>query len=144
MQNTHILSRHRLPQPYRTLIVVLWVLPGLLLFGALLVGNGFTPRLLHPVLIVPLLAMKLPALYIWHEGIDVTERGLVVRIRGWRRLPYTQLDTYYLHDYRGGRVLKVWDVHNRRVLSVYAAHLTNLPVLLRTLKTHLRWRGWHR
>ncbi|MEL6271312.1 MAG: hypothetical protein AAFR22_16000 [Chloroflexota bacterium] len=142
MHNTSILSRHRLPQPYRTAIVVLWVLPSVILFGALLVGNGFTLAVLHPMVLLALVAMAAPALDIWHEGIDVTETGLRIRIGGWRTVPFEHLDTYYLHDYRGGRLLKLWDRHNRRVLTVYAAHLTDLPVLLRTLKARLRWRGW--
>ncbi len=144
MNNTSptVLSRHRLPQPYRTAIVVLWLVPIAILFTALAVGNGFKLALLHPVLLVALIGMGMPALYIWREGIDVTEHGLVVRIRGWRYLPYERLGAYYLHDYKGGRVLKLWDAHNRRVLSLYAAHLTALPVLLTALKCHLRWRGW--
>lgn len=138
-----VLSRHRLPQPYRTVVVVLWVLPSVLLFTALLVGNGFRLSLLHPLLLLSLVTMSAPALYIWQEGIDVTESGLFIRVRGWRYRRFDVLDTWYLHEYRGGRVLKIWDVHNRRVLSCYAAHLTDLPVLLRTLKSRLRWRGWH-
>jgi hypothetical protein len=143
MNHSSILSRHRLPQPYRTTIVVLWMLPSFILFGALLVGNGFTLALLHPVLLLPLVAMGAPALYVWHEGIDVMENGLQIRIRGWRRLPYDQLDTYYVHDYHGVRLLKLWDVKNQRVLTVYTAHLTEVPTLLNTLKQRLRWRGWH-
>ena len=137
-----IISRHRLPQPYRTAIVVLWLVPIVILFAALVVGNGFKLMLLHPLLLAALALMAMPALYIWHEGVDVTERGLVVRVRGWRWLPYEQLGTYYLHDYKGGRVLKLWDAHNRRVLSLYAAHLTDLPTLLHALRCHLHWRGW--
>lgn len=143
MLQTKVLSRHRLPQPYRATIVVLWLLPALFLFIAVAVGNGLQWGLLHPVLWLALVAMASPALYMWREGIDVTEAGLVVCIRGYRKLPYAMLDTYYLHNYRGGRVLKLWDVNNQRVLSVYAAHLTGLPLLLRALKQQLRWRNWH-
>lgn len=142
MGATQILSRHRLPQPYRGVMVGLWLLPVAILYGALVVAHGAAAAMAHPGLLFPLALMALPALYLWHEGIDVTEHGLWVRMRGWCYYPYSHLDTYTIDTRRERHVLKIWDVHNRRVLSCHATHLTELPLLLRALKGRLRWRGW--
>lgn len=135
-----VISRHRLPRPYRQVMVGLWCAPALLLFVALLIAHG--PRLLHPGVLVPLLLMALPAWYVWQEGVDVTEAGLRIRVGGWRYRDFSQLSTWVLDQRRGRRVLVVWDHHQRRVLQCHTAHLTNIGVLMRSLKQSVRYRHW--
>jgi len=142
LPNPHVLSRHRLPQPYRLLLVCFWLLPIGLLYLSLLAAHGPTFSLLHPVLLLALVGMGMPALYVWHEGVDVTEQGLIIRCGGWRHRTYAQLDAWYVDTRPPHRIFVLWDVNNRRIVSRHTAHLTNFDTLARTLKSRIRWRGW--
>lgn len=142
-ENTQILSRHRLPQPYRGALVALWVLPAGLLYLALIAAHGLTPALINPVLLLALAGMGLPALYVWQEGVDVTQRGLVIRSGGWRRRGYHELDSWYVDTRPPHRIFMVWDANQQRVISCHTAHLTDFATLTRALKQRVRWRGWH-
>ncbi len=136
-----VLSRHRLPQPYRGALAALWVTPTA---AVMIVLGAFHGALYDPRLWVPVLVMAIPALVIWREGVDVLPDGLVVRQHGWRYYPYTTLDTWYLDPRPDRRLLTVWHAHNGRVLVVHAAHLTDLSNLLKVLKQKIRYRNWPR
>ncbi len=137
-----VLSRHRLPQPYRGLLIASWLLPLALLWLALLLGRGPTPSLFDPRLLLLLGLMTLPAVYIWQEGVDVRPDGLFIRQHVPRFRPFHELDTYYVDSRPNRRLLTVWDQQQRKALETHLAHLTDVPELLRHLHTHLRWRGW--
>lgn len=141
--DTQILSRHRLPHPYRGALVALWVLPAGLLYLTLIAAHGLRAALVHPVLLLTLTGMALPALYVWQEGVDVTEQGLVIRSGGWRRRQYHELDSWYVDTRRNHRIFTVWDDNQQRVISCHTAHLTDFATLARALKARVRWRGWH-
>jgi hypothetical protein len=138
-------SRHRLPEPFRSLLVGLWLTPATLMLLTLIHLNGLSWAVFHPITLLALLAMSFPAWYVWNEGIDVTEKTLRIRITGWRVRSFDQLDTWHLDRRRDdSAILTVWDHQNHRVIHTHATHLTDLPVLLRTLKSRVRERGWHR
>ncbi|MBN8619744.1 MAG: hypothetical protein J0L63_12610 [Anaerolineae bacterium] len=137
-----VISRHRLPRPYRCGLVVLWLLPILLLLAAFWIGRGPGLHLFDPRLWLPLLLMGLPALYIWHEGVDVLPDGLRIRVHWPRYRSYAELDNWHLDTRQGRRLLTVWDRDNHKVLEVHSAHLTDLPRLLQSLKANLRPRSW--
>src|ERR1041384_7721752 len=142
MQHQTVLSRHRLPTTYRYLLAALWVMPALIFFGSLMIARGLSLHLVDPRLLLPLIVMALPALYIWREGVDVLPEGLRIRLHGWRYRSFEELDNWYLDNRPQRRLLTVWDQQGRKVLEVHAAHLTNLPALLATLKAKLRYRNW--
>lgn len=140
MKKRAVLSRHRLPQPYRGLLVVFWLLPiGLLLVTLVLIkgmsGSFFDPRFL---LILGLLA--LPALYIWQEGVDVLEDGLLTRVYVPRFHDYGMLAAWHLGDQPQRRVLTIWDEAGRKVLQCHAVHLTEFMVLKETLHQRLTYK----
>ena len=99
--------------------------------------TGFDLRLL-----LPLAIMALPALYIWHEGVDVLRDGLLVRLHWPRYYTFDDLDTWYVDTRPNQRRLTIWTHDQRKVLECHTAHLSDAPTLLRTLKTHLRYRHW--
>jgi hypothetical protein len=142
MSRELILSRHRLPHPYRILLTVLWVTPSSILFLTLLVQHGLTASLLDPRFWLPALVMCLPALYVWREGVDVLSTGIIARVHIPRYYPYTTLGTWYLDSRPDKRVLTVWDTHSRKVLECRPGHLTDLPTLLAALKANVRYRNW--
>lgn len=137
-----VLSRHRLPHPYRIGLTVLWVTPASLFFLTLLAHQGFTASLLDPRFWLPALAMCLPALYVWREGVDVLPSGIVARVHMPRYYPYADLGTWYLDRHPDRRVLTVWDTCSRKVLECRSGHLTDLPTLLAALKANVRYRNW--
>jgi hypothetical protein len=137
-----ILSRHRLPHPYRVLLAALWCAPMFLLLLAVLIGRGLSPSLLDPRFWLPLCVPLLPALYVWREGVDVLPGGIRSNLHGSRYYPYETLDNWYLDNRPERRILTVWACDGRKVLQVHAAHLTDLPRLLAALKEHLRYRNW--
>lgn len=141
-EKADVLSRHRLPRPYRQLLVGFWIAPGGLLLLALWLGTGNIPAILDLRLWIPLVFGLLPALYIWQEGIDVLPDGLRCRVHLPRFYAYNTLDTYYYDRRSGRRLLTIWDAQGRRVLECHAAHLTDFPVLLRALHKHVRDRHW--
>jgi len=80
-----VISRHRLPEPYRSLLCGLWLTPQTLLLLTIITrAEGSLWGLLHPLTVLALLLTALPALYVWNEGVDVTERALRIRIGGFR------------------------------------------------------------
>jgi hypothetical protein len=128
-----VLSRHRLPRAYRIGLVTVWSLPVCLLVGALLAGRGVNAALLDARLLVPLGVMLLPAVYVWQEGVDVLADGLVIRVHWPRRRDYAELERWSL----GAEALTIWDQAQHKALEVQAAHLTDLPELVRALDEHL-------
>ena len=136
-----VISRHRLPKAYRYLLVALWVTPALILLVSLMVARGINLHLIDPRLLLPLIVMALPALYIWHEGVDVLPEGLRIRLHGWRYCSFDELDNWYLDTRPQRRLLTIWDQQGHKVLEIHAAHLTDLPTLLATLKDKLRYRN---
>lgn len=136
-----ILSRHRLPRAYRLSLTGLWLAPVALFLVAFLIGGaqlrGFDLRLF-----VALALMTLPALYVWREGIDVLRDGLLVRLHWPRYYSFEALDTWYVDTRPNQRRLTIWNSDQRKVLECHTAHLSDTPTLLRTLKTHLRYRHW--
>lgn len=134
-----VVQRHRLPAPYRLLLVVVWLLPIPLLVGAILLGQGFTPALLDPRLWLSLGAIALPAVHIWREGIDVLADGLTARMGLIPRYyPFASLEMYYYDPRPSRRTLTVWKAGGEKILVTHAAHLTAFPALLATLKAHVR------
>jgi hypothetical protein len=137
-----VLSRHRLPRVYRVGIAGMWITPIFMLVTAILVSRGVTAALLDPRFWLPLAIMFIPALYIWHEGVDVLPSGIVSRVHWPRYYAYHQLDNWYYDSRADRRTLTVWDAQNRKVLECRAGHLTDLPKLLTALKSNLRNRNW--
>lgn len=140
MTSEPILSRHRLPRPYRLCLVGFWLAPSFILLLALTLRAGTIP--LDPRLLLPLLLLTLPALYIWHEGIDVLPSGIVRRVHLPRYYTYAELETWYLDSRPDRHTLIIWNGHRRKVVECRAAHLTDLPLLLRALKENVRYRHW--
>lgn len=143
MRRTIVLSRHRLPPNYRAALTLLWLLPIFILLLALLGAYGPSPALLDPRLLLPLLLMSLPALYVWREGVDLLDDGIVVRVYWPRHYSYDELDNWYYDSRPQMRVLTVWDCGGRKALECRAV-LTDWPLLLRALHAHLRYRNWPR
>lgn len=141
MMSGEVLSRHRLPQPYRVALAVLWLTPPALLTLTLLVGHGATFNLLDLRFLLPVLLMVFPALYIWQEGVDVLHEGLRARIHVPRYYAYDRLGAWQIKAYRDTRLLIVWDCHQRKVLECHAGHLTDLPSLLNALQRNVRRHG---
>jgi hypothetical protein len=142
MRRAVVLSRHRLPPHYRAALALLWLLPIAVLLLALLGAHGPSPALLDPRLL-PLLLMTLPALYIWREGVDLLQDGIVVRVHWPRHYTYDELDNWYYDARPEKHVLTVWDCDGRKALECRAV-LTGWPLLLRALHDHLRYRNWPR
>ncbi len=142
MPHQPILSRHRLPHPYRILLAALWVTPPSIFLVTLLLQHGLTAALLDPRFWLPALVMSLPALYVWREGVDVLPGGIIARVHVPRYYPYASLGTWYLDSRPDRRVLTVWDTHSRKVLECRPGHLTDLPTLLAALKANVRYRNW--
>ena len=128
----NIISRHRLPQPYRGALVMLWLLPSLILLITLLLLHG--ERALAALL--PLIILSLPALYIWREGVDVLSTGIIRRIHlPTRHYSYARL-TRCTYDEANG-VLRVWDERSEIALECRVGHLTDFDRLRATLTTEI-------
>ncbi|NWF71149.1 MAG: hypothetical protein HXY40_18865 [Chloroflexi bacterium] len=132
-----VLSRHRLPRPYRAALALLWFAPVALLLAALLLAHGMTLALFDPRLLLPLLLLSLPALYVWQEGVDVLEDGLVARIHLPRYYPYQQLSYWRYDAHPARRVLTIWRAQYK-ALECRAGHLSDFPLLLRALEARVR------
>jgi hypothetical protein len=137
-----VLSRHRLPRRYRWSLAGLWFAPILILLAALVLSRGFSPALFDLRLLIPLLALTIPALYVWRQGVDVLVGGLVSREFVPRYYPYASIETWYFDKRPERRVLTVWDAENCKLMEFRAGHLTDLPLLLAALKANVRWRNW--
>lgn len=133
-----VLSRHRLPHPYRYLLVGLWLTPLLLLILTIAVGNGVTLAFFDPRFLLLLVFMALPALYIWQEGVDVLAGGIRVRVYVPSYHPYQQLGGWDISQKPpSGEVICIWDHHQQTVLSYHTAHLTDLQNLREALHSHI-------
>jgi hypothetical protein len=142
MPREPVLSRHRLPRIYRAGLAALWLAPVGLFSLSILLSHRFSPGVFDLRFLMCLLLMCLPALYIWHEGVDVLRGGLRVRVYWPRTYTYDDLDNWYFDSRADRRVLTVWNTNNRRVLECRAGHLTDLAALIRALKDHVRYRNW--
>ncbi|NWG18537.1 MAG: hypothetical protein HXY41_18095 [Chloroflexi bacterium] len=138
--NQTVLSRHRLPLPYRVGLAVLWLLPPALLLLALAGAGGFPPSRFDLRLALLFGLMTVPALYIWREGVDVLPGGIIARVFWPRYLPYDLLDTWYFDGRADRRVLTIWSQSGAKTLECRAGHLTNLSMLLAALKANVRYR----
>lgn len=137
MTDRTLISRHRLPQPYRGALAALWLAPSALLLAALVIGHGMTPAMFDPRLLLPLLLLNLPALYFWSEGIDVWDDGIMRCAHLPRYYAYHQLDAWHFDPRPDHRVLTLWDTRHRKVIECRAGHLTDLPLLLAALERNL-------
>jgi hypothetical protein len=135
MPGDPVLSRHRLPRFYRVSLTAFWFLPAAIFALVLALRGGLALELLDPRLALPLLVMGLPALYIWQEGVDVLPGGIVARVHLPRYYDYAALQAWSLDGQH--RTLTLWNYEQQKVLECRAGHLTDLPVLLRALKSNV-------
>lgn len=131
------LSRHRLPPPYRALLALFWATPVVLLFITLIATHGLSIFLLDLRLLLPLGFMLLPAWYVWRQGVDVVENGIIVNNIVSKHYVYTQLGGWQLVPTPQGYILTIWCDNQAIVLQVHAAHLSALSILLDALTKHL-------
>ena len=134
MTGQTVLSTHRLPQPYRALLMVFWLLPIVLIIGTILIVKGMSAAFFDPRFVLMLVLSALPALYIWQEGVDVLEEGIRTRIYVPRYYSYSALKAWHLGEQAQKRVLTIWDDAGRTVLQCHAAHLTEFARLKETLQ----------
>jgi hypothetical protein len=132
-----VVSRHRLPAPYRVLLAGLWLCPVGLVLAAIIIARGFTLALFDPRFVLALLLLAFPALYVWQQGVDVTRRGIITRMRWPRHYRYQQLTGWEVEQRRQGRILIIQDRQKRSVLAVHTAHLSDFPLLLQALQNNL-------
>lgn len=132
-----VISRHRLPTPFRQLLTALWLAPLLLFTLALLLTRGLSPALLDPRYLLVLAVMGLPALYVWREGVDVLVGGIKRRVYLPRYYAYGELHTWHLQTRAEGKILTIWHVEGEKILSTHARHLTDFPLLLDALREHV-------
>jgi len=132
-----VLSRHRLRQPFRAVIVGLWIAPVPLILLGILLGNGMSIALFDPRLLLPLGIMLLPAFYVWQEGVDAHPDGLTARFHVPSYHAYTEISRWQLEERTEGHILTVWGKDQRKVLAYHAAHLSDLPVLLNWLEVNI-------
>lgn len=142
MNREPVLSRHRLPRLYRVSLTALWLTPIIIFVLVSIFQWGFTAALLDPRFVVPLLLMAVPAIYIWHEGVDVLPSGIVRRVHLPRYYAYNTLETWYFDRREDRRLLTIWDADNHKIVECRAGHLTDLPDLLDALKENVRYRYW--
>lgn len=140
--NAHnpILSRHRLPTPYRQALAGLWAAPVGILFAVMLARGGLEAVTADLRLALLLAIMLLPAFYVWNEGVDVRRRGMQVRIHVPRYYAFTTLAAWSYDARPGFRVLTVWDKRGAKALECRAGQLTALPDLLDALRLRLHQR----
>ncbi len=138
--NKQVFSRHRLPQPYRALLIVFWLLPIVLMITTIAIGHGMSVAFFDPRFLLMIGVLSLPALYIWQEGIDVVEDGIISRIYIPRYYTYAELHTWRLGDQPQRRVLTIWHRTGAKVLECHAVHLTAFGQLKQVLQQHLPYR----
>lgn len=132
-----VLSRHRLPAPFRHLLTCLWLAPLCLFTLALLLAHGVTPALLDPRYLLLLAIMSIPAWVVWREGVDVLSGGIVHRAHLPRFYAYHELETWRLDRSAEGQILLIRSFAGDIVLATHARHLTDLPVLLDALRLYI-------
>lgn len=129
-----VLSRHRLPEPLRSLLTLLWLLPLGLLVMTIVLRQGVTLALLDPRFLLLVGLMLLPAWYVWQEGVDVLPRGIRRRVHVPRYLPYKTLSRWRCDR---DKALQVWDVRRVKVLECRPGHLSDLPLLVAALRQYV-------
>jgi hypothetical protein len=137
MPGDTVLSRHRLPRFYRVSLTALWLLPGVIFGLVFALRGGLTLELLDPRLALPVLVMVLPALYIWQEGVDVLQGGIIARVHVPRYYDYAVLTAWSFDERPDRHTLTVWDYQQQKVLECRAGHLTDLPLLLVALNSNV-------
>lgn len=137
MPRDTILSRHRLPQPYRAALIIFWLLPVILLVLAVAAGRGMTPALFDPRFLILLGLMSLPAWYVWQEGVDVLPGGIIARLHWPRYHAYQSLAGWDEGYYMDCRILTIWGMSGNKVLEMHAAHLTDFAALFAALDEHV-------
>lgn len=142
MKSSTVVSRHRLPRFYRVSLAALWLTPIGLFIAAILLSRGFTLALFDPRFVLPCLLLTIPARYVWQEGIDVLHDGIIARTYWPRYYAFDCLDEWYLDVRPNRRVLTIWNQRRAKVFESRMGHLTDLPLLLKALKEHVRYRGW--
>ena len=135
--NETVLSRHRLPNKYRYSIAALWLAPILLLTLSMIAGKGFTPALLDLRYLLPLVLLALPAIYILQEGVDVLRGGIRARVHIPRYYDYAALAAWRCEQRQQDFILTIWDKRSHKVLECHAGHLSDLPLLLESLRRNL-------
>lgn len=134
MKRERVISRHRLPMPYRAGLVALWVLPLMIFIAAIVSQRGIDAALFDPRFVVPALVMLSPALYFWREGIDVLHGGIRRYIHTPRTVRFEEMARWHYDRREGVRVLTIWDRGGAKLVECRAAHLTDFPALLETLR----------
>lgn len=137
MSSTTLLSRHRLRQPYRHLLIGLWLAPLGVLLAGIVAAKGMTLALFDPRFLLILALMALPAYHIWQQGIDVLRGGIVDRLYLPRRYAYTMLHSWEIEKHPRARVLIIRDETGHRVITWHTAHLSDLPDLLDALRQNI-------
>lgn len=132
-----VLSRHRLPAPYRGALTLLWLLPGLLLWATLLLTRGPQMVLLDPRLVLLLCLMLLPALFIWRQGIDLGQRGLWLRLSLPSYHAYDALGEWRLLHTPQGQILGIYARDTSALCLWHAVHLSDCELLQETLREKL-------
>lgn len=132
-----VLTRHRLPPPYRLGLTILWAVPLLLFVAVIALKRGIDPALLDPRFLVPALLMIAPALYFWREGIDVLPEGIYRRIHLPQYYPFAAMTRWHYDRRPDRRVLTIWDGQDQKIVECRAGHLTDFPMLLETLEEKL-------
>jgi hypothetical protein len=132
-----VLSRHRLPHPYRVGLTVMWIVPLLVFIAAMIIGRGVDWALVDPRFVAPALIMIAPALYFWHEGIDVRRGGIYRRIHLPGYYPFSEMARWQYDRREDLRVLTIWDWQGQKIVECRAGHLTDFPALLETLEERL-------
>ena len=132
-----VLSRHRLPHPYRVGLTVLWIVPLLIFMIAMMIGRGVDLALLDPRFILPALLMIAPALYFWHEGIDVLRDGIYRRIHVPGFYSFSEMARWHYDRREDRHVLTIWDGQGQKIVECRAGHLTDFPALLKTLEDRI-------
>jgi hypothetical protein len=130
-----VISRHRLPAPYRAALTILWAMPAAILLLALIAGHGLSRSLLDLRLWLLLGLMLLPGCYIWQEGVDVLVGGLRARIGLHQIYAYSALSHWQLDPV--WQLLKVWDQRCEIVIVRYLAHFSHPEALLEALRQHI-------
>ena len=132
-----VITRHRLPHPYRIGLTVMWNVPLLIFITAIVAERGFDPSLFDPRFLIPALLMILPSVYFWREGIDVLSNGIYRRTHVPQYYAFSQMARWQ-YDARADRdVLTIWDGTDQKIVECRAGHLTDFPTLLETIQNRL-------
>jgi hypothetical protein len=134
-----VISRHRLPHPYRYLLIALWLTPILMLLAAIIVAKGMTLALFDPRFLLIIGLMSIPAFYVWQEGVDVLRNGIKTRVNIPRYYAYKKLKSWRV-QYQPqveADILTIYDADEKTALSVHTAHLSQIELLLNTLSVNV-------